>query len=68
LERAGLVNGAPVTAEQAIVIGDTPHDVEGAHSAGMECVGVGSHQFSVGQLRDAGADYVIGSLEDALPL
>lgn len=68
LERAGLVYGAPVTAEQAIVIGDTPHDVEGAHSAGMKCVGVGSHQFNVGQLRDAGADYVIGSLEDALPL
>jgi phosphoglycolate phosphatase len=68
LERATLVFGAPVSATQAMVVGDTPHDVEGAHAAGMVCVGVGSHQFSVDQLRAAGADYAIASLSEGLPL
>ena len=68
LKRATLVYGEPVTAAQAIVVGDTPHDVEGAHAAGMACVGVGSHNFTVDQLRDAGADYAIASLTEGLPL
>ena len=68
LERATLVYGEPVTPAQAIVVGDTPHDVEGAHAAGIECVGVGSHKFSVDQLREAGADYAIASLTEGLPL
>jgi phosphoglycolate phosphatase len=68
LRRASLVYGETVTPEQAIVVGDTPHDVEGAHAAGIECVGVGSHHFNAEQLREAGADYAIASLEEALPL
>lgn len=68
LERATLVYGEPVTAAQAVVVGDTPHDVEGAHAAGIQCIGVGSHKFSVTQLRDAGADYAIASLTEGLPL
>jgi phosphoglycolate phosphatase-like HAD superfamily hydrolase len=68
LQRAELVYGEPLMPEQAIVIGDTPHDVQGAHAAGMKCVGVGSHHFNVEQLREAGADYAIASLEEALPL
>jgi len=68
LARATLVYGETVTAEQAIVVGDTPHDVQGAHAAGMKCVGVGSHHFNVEQLRAAGADYAIATLEEPLPL
>jgi len=68
LERAALVYGEPVAADQAIVIGDTPRDVEGAHAAGIACVGVGSHHFTVDQLRAAGADYAIASLSEGLPL
>ncbi len=68
LKRATLVCGEPVTAAQAIVVGDTPHDVEGAHAAGIACVGVGSDKFTVDQLRKAGADYAISSLADGLPL
>ena len=67
LKRATLVYGEPVRATQAIVVGDTPHDVEGAHAAGMACVGVGSHDFTVDQLREAGADYAISSLIEGLP-
>jgi phosphoglycolate phosphatase len=68
LKRASLVYGEPLLQAQAIAVGDTPHDVEGAHAAGIACVGVGSHHFSVEQLREAGADYAISSLEDGLPL
>jgi phosphoglycolate phosphatase len=68
LNRATLVYGETVKPEQAIVVGDTPHDVEGAHAAGIECVGVGSHHFTADQLREAGADYAITSLAEALPL
>jgi phosphoglycolate phosphatase len=68
LQRATLVYGEPLMPEQAIVVGDTPHDVQGAHAAGMKCVGVGSHHFTVEQLRAGGADYAIATLEEPLPL
>lgn len=66
--RAALVYGAPLTAEQCLVVGDTPTDVVGAHGAGIACVGVASHKFTAEQLRDGAADYVIGSLTEGLPL
>jgi len=68
LKRATIVYGEPLSPAQAIVVGDTPHDVEGAHAAGLACVGVGTHHFNVQQLRDAGADYAIASLKEPLPL
>jgi phosphoglycolate phosphatase-like HAD superfamily hydrolase len=67
LKRATLVYGEPVAPEQALAVGDTPLDVEGAHAAGIECVGVASHHFNLQQLREAGADYVISSLAAGLP-
>ena len=68
LKRASLVFGEAVAPEQAIAIGDTPLDATAAHAAGMKCVGVASHNFNQQQLRDGGADYVIGTLEQPLPL
>jgi phosphoglycolate phosphatase len=68
LRRAALVYGERVTADQALVVGDTPHDVEGAHAAGIACVGVGAYHFTADQLREAGADYAIASLAEGLPL
>ena len=67
-ERASLTYGATVAADEIIVVGDTPHDVEGAHAAGLECIGVGSHKFDVDALREAGADYPVASLTDELPI
>jgi phosphoglycolate phosphatase-like HAD superfamily hydrolase len=68
LQRANLVYGDDVSAQQAIVVGDTPRDVDAAHAAGIECVGVATGHFTVDQLREAGADAVIASLEEPLPL
>jgi phosphoglycolate phosphatase-like HAD superfamily hydrolase len=68
LKRAALVYGDDVGPKQAIVVGDTPRDVEGAHAAGIECVGVASGHYTVEQLRQADADYAISSLEQPLPV
>lgn len=68
LQRGALVYGEPLDATRAIVVGDTPHDVEGAHAAGVACVGVGSHHFTADQLREAGADYAITPLCEGLPV
>jgi phosphoglycolate phosphatase-like HAD superfamily hydrolase len=68
LRRANLVYGEPLGKEEAVIVGDTPHDVEAAHAAGVKCIGVGSHHFTVDQLRRAGADYAVSSLEEGLPL
>ena len=39
-----------------------------AHAAGIQCVGVASHKFNADQLAAGGADYVIRSLKEELPL
>ena len=68
LRRGALVYGETLDPAQAVVIGDTPHDVEGAHAAGLSCVGVATGHFSVEQLRAAGADQAIASLAEPLPI
>lgn len=68
LRRAGVVGGQEIRADQAVVVGDTPLDVSSAHGAGMVCIGVGSHHFNAEQLRASGADYVVTSLTERLPI
>jgi len=67
MRRASLVFGERVDSGRCVVIGDTPHDVAGAHAAGVVCVGVASHNYNAAQLTEAKADWVIESLEDGLP-
>jgi phosphoglycolate phosphatase len=68
LERAGVLLGEPIDPKEALVVGDTPHDVDAAHGAGASAVAVATGRFSADELREAGADYVLGSLEEELPL
>ena len=68
LERAGIVLGEPIDPKEALVVGDTPLDVEAAHGAGALAVAVATGRFSQDELRAAGADYVLGSLEEELPV
>jgi phosphoglycolate phosphatase len=68
LQRAAVVSGGSVTPDQAFVVGDTPHDVAAAHAAGIPCVGVASHHYNAEELKAGGADWVIDSLTDGLPL
>lgn len=66
LERAALVFGARIEPERCLSVGDTPLDVAAAHRAGIQCVGVATGHFSVEELHEADADYVLKSLEDSL--
>ena len=68
IQRASAVLGEPLDPRQVLVVGDTPHDVDAAHGAGAVAVGVASGHFDAAALRAAGADYVLGSLEEPLPL
>ncbi len=68
LERGQLVSGGTLDLSSSMGIGDTPRDVTGAHGAGIKSVGVATGNYSVEQLRDAGADHVVATLEEGLPL
>src|SRR5262245_23460883 len=59
--RAGIDVDAPA---HAIVIGDTPLDVECAHAHGARAVAVATGPFGVVDLERAGADLVLETLED----
>ena len=52
---------------RVLVVGDTPRDIEAAHSAGAIGVGVATGKYDVDALRAAGADYVLPTLESPLP-
>jgi phosphoglycolate phosphatase len=67
IDRAGEILGTAVDSTSVLVLGDTPNDISAAHAAGAIGVGVASGHYSKDQLRDAGADYVLGSLVEELP-
>lgn len=50
--------------DEFVVVGDTPRDIHAAHEVGFACVAVASGQHAAEELRQAGADEVIESLED----
>ena len=56
--------GADFSGRATVLVGDTPHDVEAATSAGARAVGVATGRFSAGDLADAGADVVLPDLTD----
>ncbi len=56
--------GRAVEPAEALVIGDTPRDVEAAHALGIPVLGVATGRYGIDELRRAGADHVAPSLED----
>jgi phosphoglycolate phosphatase len=78
LDRAGIVRqavqrgeallGEDVPNTEIYVIGDTPRDVSAAHEAGCTAIAVATGHFDAAALREAGADRVIETLEQPLPL
>jgi phosphoglycolate phosphatase len=66
--RASRILGAPLSGEQVLDVGDTPHDVDAANAVGVVSVGVATGHYSTDQLEEAGADFVLSTLEDPLPL
>ena len=68
LERGRLVSGGVLSEGSSISVGDTPRDVAAGHGAGIEVVGVATGNFTVEQLREAGADHVVPTVEDGFPV
>jgi phosphoglycolate phosphatase len=68
IERAATILGRELAREDVLVIGDTPYDIGAAHGADAIGVGVATGQYTKAQLADAGADYVLSTLEEELPL
>ena len=50
--------------KRTFVIGDTPHDIRGAHDAGVFAVGVATGNSSFEELAACGADLVLADLTD----
>jgi phosphoglycolate phosphatase len=67
IDRAGEILGATLEAQRVLIVGDTPNDIAAAHAAGAIGVGVASGHSSEEELRNAGAEYVLGSLLEELP-
>ena len=61
LERLGQV-------DRAVLVVDTPYDVESAGRAGLPCIGLLSGGYSDAELTDAGAVLVVDTPEDLLDL
>ena len=68
LERAELVSGETLDRDRCFSCGDTPRDVEAGHGAGIRVVGVATGEYTAEELIEAGADAVIHSLVEGLPL
>jgi phosphoglycolate phosphatase len=78
VERAGIVRravergeamlGCDVPNSDVLVVGDTPLDIEAAHAADCTAVGVATGHYDSAALREAGADHVLETLEEELPL
>jgi len=67
IERAGHIHGHPIDPKEVLVVGDTPLDISAAHQAGAVAVGVATGRYSLEELRRAGADVALPTLEDGFP-
>ena len=66
--RGEAMLGQDVPNEDIFVIGDTPLDIEAAHAVGCSAIAVATGHYDAAALRAAGADHVLETLEDELPL
>ena len=64
LDVAARVLGAPVSAADTIIIGDTPHDIACARACGARTIAVATGRYSVDQLRANDPDLLLPDLTD----
>ncbi len=67
VRRAELVSGGSLRDGACFAVGDTPRDVDAGHGAAIRVVGVATGSYSLEELRDAGADWAIETVEDGFP-
>ncbi len=64
MRRAAARHG-PVAPAEVLVVGDTPLDVQAGHEAGCAVLGVATGRYGREDLRAAGANHVVETLESA---
>jgi phosphoglycolate phosphatase-like HAD superfamily hydrolase len=67
IRRASVVRGAPLDPTRVCVVGDTPMDIAAAHAANAVGIGVATGNYTVDQLKQAGADHVLADLTHPFP-
>lgn len=67
LARGELVSGGTLTDGACIAVGDTPRDVKAGHGAGIRVVGVATGSYGIEELREAGADFTLETVERGFP-
>src|SRR3954470_12278696 len=68
VKRAEAIVGRDLPNSDIFVIGDTPLDIEAAHAVGCTAIAVATGHYDGAALRDAGAEHVLDTLEEELPL
>src|SRR5919199_389982 len=68
IERGEATLGCDVPNSDIFVVGDTPLDIEAAHAVDCTAVAVATGHHDSAALREAGADHVLETLEEELPL
>jgi phosphoglycolate phosphatase-like HAD superfamily hydrolase len=63
-EKAARLRGLQVEAADTVLVGDTPLDVEAAHTAGARAIAVATGPYGVSELQRTGADAVLADLRD----
>jgi phosphoglycolate phosphatase-like HAD superfamily hydrolase len=68
VERGEAMLGEDVPNAEIYVIGDTPRDIEAAHAVDCTAIAVATGHYDRAALLEAGADHVLDTLEEELPL
>jgi phosphoglycolate phosphatase-like HAD superfamily hydrolase len=68
VERAEAAVGRNVPNTEIYVLGDTPLDIEAAHEVGCTAIAVATGHYDRAALLEAGADHVLETLEEELPI
>jgi phosphoglycolate phosphatase-like HAD superfamily hydrolase len=68
VQRAEAMLGQDVPNTDIYVIGDTPLDISAAHAVDCTAIAVATGHYDAAALREAGADHVLETLEEELPI
>jgi phosphoglycolate phosphatase len=64
IERAATQAVPPEARARAVIVGDTPHDIECARAVGARAIAVATGSYAAAELEHAGADVVLPDLSD----
>ena len=66
--RGEAMLGCDVPNTDIFVIGDTPLDIQAAHAVDCTAIAVATGKYDAAALKEAGADHVLETLEEELPI